>query len=182
MGEVPPELNFDDMDSLPEVTTPEEVADPLYCAECEKTFKNAHGKAIHDSRIHGIKKETADKSPRGHSSGRATNREKQLTEFFVMVGIAVSMYNGNDGVVIGMHAERMGQAWSHLAASNKVVARYIDGLMTASSWAEVMAATLPVIVAIMANHGAVPPQMASMFPPPSPDVMHHNAETDDNDS
>lgn len=70
-------------------------------------------------------------------------------------GIAqlVGAANTYDGEVIAAHAASMAHAWAELADENPTVRRFLMGMTYGGAWRGVVAATLPVVLAIAANHG-----------------------------
>lgn len=71
-------------------------------------------------------------------------------------GIAqvVGMVDKYDGRVIEVHAEAMAKAWADLAAENAAVRKFLMGMTYGGAWRGVIAATMPVVLAIAQHHGA----------------------------
>lgn len=86
-------------------------------------------------------------------AGRPRILENQLYDFFVTVGTMVSMFNAEDGLVIGANAEPLAKAWADLAAEDKRVKAAIDKMMQGSAWGGVIFATGSVAMGIANNHG-----------------------------
>jgi hypothetical protein len=174
------DFSFSDDDDSVVVDLEEALGDDiLRCDVCGKDdFKNAHGLAIHQSRMHGIKSTTSDTAPKGRSV-KNTDLEKELAEFFGTAGLLVSMFDQVDGMVIAQNSERLASAWAHLARTNKTVDRVIRNVLTTSAVGEVVTATIMTAVPIMAHHGVLPEQMFAMFAqapmPPSEEGMEGNA-------
>lgn len=88
--------------------------------------------------------------------------EKELVQTFGMIGAAVRFVNTTDGDVIIANSDRMGAAWADLASKNPKVKAALAKLMAPGPWAGVITATLPVTIAILANHGMLPMQYATI--------------------
>lgn len=108
----------------------------------------------------------------GKPAGRPVGMEKQLSEFFSTIGMVVSAFNANDGMIIASNADSLAKAWSDLAREDKRVKEAIEKMMKGSAWSGVIFATGSVAVAIAGNHGVF--DGVSLFggnedePPPPP--------------
>lgn len=79
----------------------------------------------------------------------------------------VGAVDSYDGRVIELHAASMARAWADLAAENPRVRAFLMGVTYGGAWRGVIAATLPVVLAIAANHGAPLPAFLG-GPAPAP--------------
>jgi hypothetical protein len=95
-------------------------------------------------------------------AGKMAPFQRELGQFFGMVGGAVMLVNLNDGRVIAEHADRMAAAWADLAKENPKVKSALTKLMAPGPWAGVVTATMPVVIAIAANHNMLPKQYAEI--------------------
>lgn len=145
--------------------------DSLTCELCGKSVNTSRGLKIHMARVHDISSAKADGTPKS-LRGKPTNLEKELTEFFMMIAMVVTMVNPTDGTIIGANASRNAVAWSHLAQQNKAVRSFLTKLMTTSAFGEVVMAGVFTAIPILANHQKVPPELAGLFAGFAPDHPH----------
>lgn len=97
--------------------------------------------------------------------------DKRLTTALVSVGgmvAGLSMVTGSeplkaDGLVIIENSANMAEAINRLADEDPRIKAALERMLSAGAWSGVLAATLPVVLAIAGNHGMVPPQLASLF-------------------
>lgn len=83
----------------------------------------------------------------------------------VMAGAAVagSQPLQADGLVLIEHSANMAAAINKVADQDPRVKAALEKMLTAGVWSGVMAAMLPVLLAVAGNHGLVPPQLAGIF-------------------
>lgn len=156
------DISFEDLPSEEPVTGGDDAPPGLLvCEECGKEAKNARGLSMHMKRTHGIGNDGESKTSTG--SGRRGNLEKELTEFFVMIAMMVSMVNPTDGTIIGGNAERLAHAYANLARQNKPFRRFLEGMMKTGAIGEVFTATLITAIPILSNHGKIPKELGAFF-------------------
>jgi hypothetical protein len=129
-------------------------SDGFTCPECNKTVDTERGLKIHLSRVHGSS-DKADAKPRSIGVRKA-NLERQLVEFFTLVGMTVGFFNEYDGLIITQRAEQLGHAWSNLCKQNKHVEGFVTSLLQTSAVGEVLMATAMTAIPIMMNHEMIP--------------------------
>lgn len=149
-------------DSLSDVDSDEIPESLLVCPECGKSAKNKRGLSMHMKRSHGEPSETASRS----ASRRASNLEKELQEFFMMIAMFWSMFDQNDGAVIGKNAPMLAHAYANLARKNKYFKKLLEGMMDTGAIGEVITATFMTVVPIAINHGKLPNELGVFFGAP----------------
>jgi hypothetical protein len=99
----------------------------------------------------------------------------RLTNSIVMVGAGVAIANQADGEAIINGAGDLADALVKLGEEKPRVRQALESMLSASAYAGVMAATLPIVAAIAANHGVLPAgvldalvQPAAPETPPAP--------------
>lgn len=122
------------------------------------------------------KTESAPKSPK--ATPRRASLETRLTGSLVTLGTIVAGTGGMvspavqaDGILIVEHAANVASALDKLAKDQPAVAAALERMMTAGAYSGIIAALLPLVVGIAANHGAIPPSLATMLgtAPPEPE-------------
>jgi len=156
----------DDEYTVEDFTLDDEVTDPLQCVECDFVGKTAGGLKRHHTLKHTDYQGPADTAPKG--SGRKTDLEKDLGQLFMTLALLGSMVNQYDGMVIANNAPQMAAAWAALARQNPQVEKVLRSLMSGGAFGAVVITTLPVIIAISANHGLLPEQVGAMVGAPIP--------------
>lgn len=78
---------------------------------------------------------------------------RQQEAFIPGLAQVVGAVDTYDGQVIELHAASMAHAWAELANENPTVRRFLMGMTYGGAWRGVIAATLPVVLAIAGNHG-----------------------------
>jgi hypothetical protein len=74
--------------------------------------------------------------------------------------------NYADAAAIGIHAPNIGGEVVNLADQNETIAKGVDFLLEAGPYAGLIAATLPLVVQILANHRKVPAdKIPGVLPP-----------------
>lgn len=160
-----PDVDFDALPNEPVAPNGDTTTvNDLTCSECGRDdFKNARGLSRHMSVTHGIKREKDDSKP---TSLRRGNLEKELTEFFMMIAMMVSMVNPTDGSIVGGNAERLAHAYANLARQNKAFRNFLEGMMKTGAMGEVFTATLFTALPILGNHGKLPAEVMAFFGAP----------------
>lgn len=166
MSDIPPLEGFEEFSEFPSNSDVSE----LKCEICDKDdFKTLGGLRRHKTRIHGLKTEKADTAPKGSGGSRKTNLEKELLDFFAMIGMVVAMLPHPEGVyavdgqIIIQNAERNAHAWANLCRQNKQIERIVSNLMKSTAIGEVVTAAVFTAMPMLANHGKLPPQLSAMF-------------------
>lgn len=114
----------------------------------------------------------------GKKGGRPRNRNLAdelatllaTTGTLVTAGAAVNPRLLYDGQAIVTQAPAIAQALADVAKVNPAVEKVLWGMLDTSAWGAVAVAVGPLIIAVAANHGALPselPQLVGM--PPVPD-------------
>jgi hypothetical protein len=119
----------------------------------------------------GRPKGSTDKAPRATASTpRSTarksttpNLEKRLGSSLTTLGTLGCLVSPTDGMVILQGVPALAAALAKLADENPAVRANLERMLTAGAWSGVIAAVVPMVIGIMANHGAMPPAMAAMF-------------------
>jgi hypothetical protein len=111
------------------------------------------------------------RAARTSSAPRKASLEKRLTASLCSVGgmvAGLSAVTGSqplaaDGLVIIQQSADMAEAINRLAEEDPRIKAGLEKMLSAGAWSGVMAAVLPVVLAIGGNHGLIPPQLAAMF-------------------
>lgn len=118
----------------------------------------------------------ADKAPKPKSAPRKASLETRLTGTLVTLGTMVAAAGSMsspavqlDGVAICQHAPQIAAALDKVAKDDPRVAQALERMLTAGVWSGLIAAMLPLVLAIAANHGALPPQVAGLLGVQTPD-------------
>jgi len=90
--------------------------------------------------------------PRSQPDGTVTQVSATIPGIAQMVG----MVDEFDGLIIKTYAPGMAKAWAELARVNPTVRKVLVGLTYGGAYRGVMAATAPVILALVAHHGLLP--------------------------
>lgn len=129
-------------------------------------------------------KKAAGKAEKKPASPKAAPRraplERRLCDSLTTIGTMTAGLGGMvnpaftaDGVLIIEHAESVSKALAKVAADQPHVAAALERMLTAGVYSGLMAALLPLVIGIMANHGAIPAGLAAMLattPAPDPDA------------
>lgn len=129
-------------------------------------------------------KPKGDKMPAGKSAPRRASLEQRLGQNLASVGTMVMVAGAGtgsaavqaDGLVIVSHSGNIAAALDKVAKDDPRVAAALERMLTAGTWSGLIAAMLPVAVAIAANHGAIPPHIAAMIPGVTPDAQAATSE------
>jgi hypothetical protein len=120
-----------------------------------------------------------DTKPKSTSTPRKASLETRLTGSLVTLGTVTAVSGGmvspafaQDGVLITEHAASIASALAKVADDQPQVKAALERMLTAGVWSGLVAAMLPLVVGIAANHGAIPPHLAAMLgatvPEPAP--------------
>lgn len=122
-----------------------------------------------------------DKKP---ASSKATPRraslETRLTGNLVTLGTVIAATGGMtspavtaDGVLICQHAPNVAAALDKIAKDDPRVAAALERMLTVGTWSGLVAAVLPLVLGIAANHGAIPAGVAGLLggAPADPDTL-----------
>lgn len=111
-----------------------------------------------------------DAKPKSTPTPRKANLETRLTGSLVTLGTVTAVSGGmvspafaQDGVLITEHAASIASALAKVADDQPQVKAALERMLTAGVWSGLVAAMLPLVVGIAANHGAIPPHLAAML-------------------
>lgn len=113
---------------------------------------------------------TADRKPRARSNSRSRVKIGEgMTGLYTMVGVGLSMVPSAPakgvpnvttthaiGQAIVENAAACGQAWEKVAADNPAVKDALEKLLTVTSFGQLVAAHMPIIIAATVATGTVP--------------------------
>lgn len=71
-----------------------------------------------------------------------------------------------DGIVVIQHSANLAAAINKVADQDPRVKAALEQMLTAGVWSGVAMAVIPVTIAVLGNHGLVPPQLAAMLAAP----------------
>lgn len=71
-----------------------------------------------------------------------------------------------DGLVVIQHSANLAAAINKVADQDPRVKAALEKMLTAGVWSGVAMAVVPVALAVLGNHGAIPPQLAAMLTGP----------------
>jgi hypothetical protein len=132
-------------------------------------------RAAREAKAAGGKPAKADKAPTGAKAApRRATLETRLAQNFVTIGTMVAAAGAMtspavqlDGVAIIEHAPNLAAALDRVAKDDPRVAASLERMLTAGVWSGLIAATLPLVVTMAGNHGALPPHIVAMLAPGS---------------
>lgn len=87
---------------------------------------------------------------------------QQLTMAIAILGSLVGMVDEFDGKVVVEHASAMADSLATIAEGNPQVQKALNAMNASAGWSGVVVTFLPVLVAILANHHALPRSWRSM--------------------
>lgn len=126
-------------------------------------------------RRRGRPKGSTDKAPRTTAprarKSTTPNLEKRLASSLTTLGTVGCLVSPADGMVVIQGVPALAAALAKLADENPAVRANLERMLTAGAWSGVIAAILPIVLGILANHGAIPPNLAAMLgagPAPAP--------------
>lgn len=113
----------------------------------------------------------ADKQPKqAKAAPRRAPLETRLCGSLTTIGTLVAAAGsvsspavGADGVAIITHAPDIAAALDKVAKDDPRVAAALERMLTAGVWSGLVAAMLPLVLAIASNHGAIPPHIAAFL-------------------
>lgn len=117
-------------------------------------------------------KPKADKAPKAGktSAPRKASLETRLTGNLVTLGTVIAATGGMtspavtaDGVLICQHAPNVAAALDKIAKDDPRVAAALERMLTVGTWSGLVAAMLPLVLGIAANHGAIPAGIAGLL-------------------
>lgn len=121
------------------------------------------------------KAEKAPKAPK--ATPRKASLETRITGSLVSLGTMVAAAGSMtspavqlDGVALIQNAPSIGAALDKVAKDDPRVAASLERMLTAGVWSGLVAAMLPLVLAIAANHGALPKEIAGMLGVTPPDL------------
>lgn len=120
----------------------------------------------------GRPKGSTDKAPRATAprarKSTTPNLEKRLASSLTTVGTLAAIVSPADGMVVIQGVPGLAASLAKLAEENASVRQNLERMLTAGAWSGVIAAVVPMVLGIMANHGAVPANLAAMLGAPTP--------------
>lgn len=111
-------------------------------------------------RAAGASSTTTPRKPANPRTAASITRIRAgLVMTFTMAGMGVSVYDGWDGQVIALNAERLADAWCELAEQNPRVRKALERMLEGSAWGGAIGTTAAVAVPIAVRHGMLPPSL-----------------------
>lgn len=161
----------------PEPTTPD-------AAPAKKRATTRAGRAAAAERAKLEKSTKKDSTPKtAKATPRRASLETRLTGSLVTLGTMTAAAGGMvneaftaDGILIVEHAESIAKALDKVAKDQPHVAAALERMLTAGVYSGLIAAMLPVVIGIAANHGALPQSVAGLLGAAS-DVAHPDHDT-----
>lgn len=92
-----------------------------------------------------------------------------MTQLLALTAVAVMLFDEYDGLVIIEHAAKVADSLNTVAESTPSIAKALDSAVAGSAWGAVVMSVLPIVVAILANHGVLPEGLRSVGGVPIPD-------------
>lgn len=122
-----------------------------------------------EARKKAERKPDKDKPKAAKATPRRASLETRLSSAIASLGTGVAVGGlamGNqavqlDGASVIEHGPGLAQALDRLAKDDPRVAAALERMLTAGAWSGVVMASTPLLVAIAANHGLVPAQLAA---------------------
>lgn len=118
----------------------------------------------------------ADAKPKPQAP-RKSSLETRLAGSLTTVGLGVAAAGGmtseavqRDGILIITNAPNIAKALADIAAGNPAVAANLERMLAAGTYAALVAAVMPLVIGIGANHGVIPPHVAEMVGVELPDL------------
>jgi transcriptional regulator with XRE-family HTH domain len=93
---------------------------------------------------------------------------REVTQHIPGLADVVGMANKFDGQIIEANAVALSKAWVAVARENRRVRVVLEALTAGGAWRDAFAATLPVVLAILLNHGLLPTLPGLMVSPQEP--------------
>lgn len=106
---------------------------------------------------------TAKKERKPATTTRTTSLEKRLTEMYVSIGTMVIVADPTCGLAVVQAAPEIGAALDNLAKENKSVRKALEKMLQGGAWGGVIMAHFPIITTVLAHHGLLPEQVASVI-------------------
>lgn len=159
-------------DTLPPVPpNPDEDTKP------KRPTTRAGRRAATEAKRAGGQKSDTTKPKQAKPTPRRASLETRLTGSLTTVGTMVAAAGAMtspavqlDGVAIITHAPDIAAALDKVAKDDPRVAQALERMLTAGVWSGLIAAMLPLVLTVAANHGAIPANIAAMLHAvPTPD-------------
>jgi DNA-binding XRE family transcriptional regulator len=90
---------------------------------------------------------------------------RSVTQHIPGLADVVGMANEYDGQIIAANAVALSKAWVKVARENRRVRMILETLTAGGAWRDAFAATMPVVLAILLNHGLLPTLPGLMVEP-----------------
>jgi hypothetical protein len=110
-----------------------------------------------------------DKAPAA-SKPRKASLETRLAGNIATLGTVLAAAGGMaspalsaDGVLVVQHSASIAAALDKVAKDDPKVAAALERMLTVGTWSGLIAALMPLVLGIAANHGAIPPQLAAIL-------------------
>lgn len=104
-------------------------------------------------RKRGDKKTTAAKKPApAPPASQAKKLCEPLPDLYRMIGMGVATVDEQCGLEIASRADSLGESWLQLAETSPGFRRFLNRLNQANGWGGVLAAHLPLAIAIASHH------------------------------
>lgn len=135
------------------------------------TTRAAREAAAAARRAENAGKPKPDKSKPKTSAPRKAALETRLAGSLTQVGLMLSVAGaasgsqalGADGVAVCQHAPGIAKALDAVAKDDPRVAAALESALTVGTWGQLVAALLPLLITVAANHGAIPAGLAAML-------------------
>ncbi len=80
----------------------------------------------------------------------------QITDLYLGVAVATTMFAPIDGTIIGENATKLGESWRSLIERDPKVRKFWEKALTGSGYGAVLIAHAMVAIPIMSNHNLLP--------------------------
>lgn len=94
---------------------------------------------------------------------------RQITQLIAMFGVFAAMIDEYDGAVVIEHAAKVADSLATVAETSPGVKKGLETMVAGSAWSAVVMSILPIVVAILANHGVLPAGLRELGGVPIPD-------------
>jgi hypothetical protein len=100
---------------------------------------------------------------------------EHLTKFYGNIGMMVGMFDPTCGSTVVMNAKQMAESMEKLAETSPGTRKFLMSLVSTSALAEVIAAHMPVLMAIAMHHTSAGQRLSMMMPQNEPQTEPQGA-------